>query len=260
MAILLRATLLLFRTHLVRVWRSRRSLACVLLAALPPLVAALVTQARHRTSATDIATHLGWLLLLQVVVPLVTLVAGSAVVAEELEDRTATYLFSRPIPRAAVLLGRWLATLVLVWVVLLGSAASMLLLASRASTASAPMDASVVRPLLEAVLLGGAVYSALFAVAGVFLRHPMIAGIAYAFAVEGFLANLPGKNQALTIQYHLRSWIASRGSGPWQDVEGFADAAFETGPTALATLACVLVVALALGAVGISRREYVLSA
>src|SRR5215470_14840048 len=95
---LVAVSFLIFRTHLARVWTSRRALA-----AIPPIVAALAARFdRHNTPAT-IAVNLGWLLLLQVIVPLVTLVAGSAVVAEEIEDRTITYLFSRPIPRASLL-------------------------------------------------------------------------------------------------------------------------------------------------------------
>ena len=260
MAETLRITLLLFRTHLVRVWTSRRALACLLLGAIPPGVAALVGRLRDTIPPESLATHLGWLLVLQVIVPLVTLVAGSAVVAEEVEDRTLSYLFSRPIPRPAVLLGRWLATLVLVWTVLLLSTGLMLLLAARPGAPGAGVDVRVARPLLEAVALGAAVYSALFAVAGVFLRHPMIAGLGYAFAIEGFLANLPGKNQALTIQYHLRSWIAAHGSESWRQVEGFAETRFESGETALRTLLLALLVVLLLGAWRIARREFVLSA
>ncbi len=69
------------------------------------------------------------------------------------------------------------------------------MLASRSHAPGPPLDPGITLPLLAAALLGGAVYSAIFAAAGVFFRHPMITGLGYAFAVEGFLANLPGRNQ-----------------------------------------------------------------
>jgi ABC-2 type transport system permease protein len=257
---LVEATILLFRTQVARVWWSRRTLACLALAAAPPAMAWIIAHINTRIPPAGIATHLGWLLLVQIVTPLCALVCGSAVVTEEIEDRTITYLFSRPIPRAAVLLGRWLASLVVVSVVLGLSAWLTTAVARSSPVAGAPVDDRITVPLLAAVWIGGAVYSALFAAAGVIFRHPMIAGLAYAFAVEGFLANLPGRNQALTVQYYLRSVIAATGSPEWRHVEGFATSKFETLGVATTTLAVVLVVVLALASWRISRKEFVLSA
>ncbi|HEX6811173.1 MAG TPA: ABC transporter permease subunit [Planctomycetota bacterium] len=256
---LARSTWLLFRTQLSRVWWSRRALACMALAAATPALAWLVA-AFDETPGAEIATHLGWMLLLQVIVPLVALVSGSAVVTEEIEDRTISYLFSRPIPRASVLLGRWLAALLFVST-LLGTAALLTaFFASRSAARGAPVDAGIVVPLLEAAVLGGAVYSAVFAAAGVFFRHPMIVGLGYAFAIEGFLANLPGRNQALTVQYYLRSIVGTTGSESWHEVEGFELSRFESAGSAVVTLAVVLVVFLAAASWRITRREFVLSA
>lgn len=254
------ATFLLFRTQLTRVGWSRRALACLALAAGPPFLAWLVSRFARGASAGEIATTIGWLLLIQVITPLCALVCGSAVITEEIEDRTITYLFSRPIPRSAVLLGRWLAALVVVSV-LLGLSAVLTAKLAACSTAPGPLvDSRITVPLLTAALLGGAVYSGLFAVAGVFFRHPMIVGLGYAFAVEGLLANLPGRNQVLTVQYYLRSVIAATGSSSWSEIEGFSSTRFDTLEGAVATLAILLFALLALGSWRISRKEFVLSA
>jgi len=253
------STWLLFRTQFSRVWWSRRALACFALAATTPAMAWIVA-AFSETSGAEIATNLGWLLLLQVIVPLLALVSGSAVITEEIEDRTITYLFSRPIPRAAVLLGRWLAALLFVATLLAIAAILTVFFASWSAHPGPPLDAGITLPLLEAVLVGGAVYSAIFAALGVFLRHPMIVGLGYAFAIEGFLANLPGRNQALTVQYHLRCLVASTGSDAWQQVEGFEAIRFDSATSAVVTLAIVLVVVLAAASWRITRREFVLSA
>jgi ABC-type transport system involved in multi-copper enzyme maturation permease subunit len=253
---------------------SRRTALCFLFALLPGGVAWILARFAHRISATEIATHIGWLLMLQVVLPILTLVGGTAVVAEEVEDRTITFLFSRPIPRASVLLGRWLATLVILSVVLAigsglmleaaqahGPVAETLARAGGEHAQAAPRELSegIALPFLQAVLLGCAVYSAVFSVAGVFFKHPMIIGLGYAFVIEGFLANLPGKNQSLTIQYYLRSWVAGHGSPAWNRVEGFASATFDTPTGAVSTLLVILFAVLALGAWQIHRREFVLT-
>ena len=254
------ATFLLFRTQLARVGWSRRYLACLALAAAPPFLAWLLSRFATRIPGGMIAVHIGWLLLVQVITPLCALVCGSAVVTEEIEDRTITYLFSRPIPRSAVLLGRWLAALVVVSVLLGVSAVLTAGLASFSTAPGALVDSRITAPLLAAALLGGAVYSGLFAAAGVFFRHPMIVGLGYAFAVEGFLANLPGRNQALTVQYYLRSVIAATGSSSWRNVEGFSTSRFDTLEGSIVTLALLLFAVLALGSWRISRKEFVLSA
>lgn len=255
---LLASTGLLFRAHVRRVWWSRRALACIALAAVPPALAWIITVSNPRLTAAAIATHFGWFLLLQVVLPLIALIAGSAVVTEEIEDRTISYLFSRPIPRAAVLLGRWSAALVFVSAVLALSALLTVAFASRSAVPGPPLVEGILRPLLAATVLGGAVYTALFASAGVFFRHPMIVGLGYAFAIEGFLANLPGRNEALTVQYYLRSVIAANGSAPWHEVPGFDLHRFSTSPvvTVLVGIAAILLLA----SWRISRREFVLSA
>jgi ABC-type transport system involved in multi-copper enzyme maturation permease subunit len=254
----LRSTALIARAHLVRTLTSRRFLACAIVAFLPALVAFLVTSASARAGPGHLAANLGWMILLQIVVPLVTLIAGSAVVAEEIEDRTITYVFTRPIPRASLLFGRWITTTVLI-TALLWLATFALLAACARARGKGTLDDTIKVPLYGAVLWGGVVYSALFASLGAFFKHPMLVGIGYAFAVEGFLANLPGNNQALAIQYYLRSLIAQSGAHAWQRVEGFTDTKFQTPERAHTTLAIVLVLALLLGAWRLSTREYELT-
>ena len=256
--LLARTTLLVFSTHVGRIFTSRRGLICLVLAAVPAAVAAAIAHFSRRIDPVEIAVHLGGLLLLQIVVPVLALIAGSAVVAEEVEDRTVSYLFSRPMPRPALLFGRWLATLVFLTAALAASAALLLVAAAGARAPGAPLTASITRPLIEAVLLGGAVYSALFAVAGIFFRHPMLVGLGYVFAIEGFLANLPGRNQALTVQYYLRSWLLERGGKAW-NVEGLSLLKRESAADVLVSLGVILVLVLALGAWRIARREFVLT-
>jgi hypothetical protein len=140
------------------------------------------------------------------------------------------------------------------------SAVFFLLLASgRAQGKGGEIDAHFARSLYEAALWGVVTYSALFAALGAFFKHPMIIGVAYAFAIEGFLSNLPGKNQALTVQYYMRSLIAADAAPAWRRVEGFAATAFASAERAHFVLALVVVLALALGAWRLARRQFELT-
>ncbi len=53
-----------------------------------------------------------WVLFVRFSVPVLGVFYGTSLIADEVEDKTITYLFTRPIPRGAVLLGKYLAYLV----------------------------------------------------------------------------------------------------------------------------------------------------
>ena len=53
-----------------------------------------------------------WVFYLRFIVPVLGVFYGTSLIADEVEDKTITYLFTRPIPRGAVLLGKYLAYLV----------------------------------------------------------------------------------------------------------------------------------------------------
>jgi ABC-type transport system involved in multi-copper enzyme maturation permease subunit len=262
MMALLAATWLLLRTHLTRVLFSRRIALCALIALGPAVIAALVLSAEHEPPPPlEVAMFPGWFLLLQIVVPIVSLIAGSAVISEEIEDRTITFLFTRPFPRAGLLLGRWGATALILALLLGGSALLLGLVVETLAPAGLPPGAraEVIAPLLLMAMAGGAVYSALFAVIGVFLKRPMIIGLAYTFVIEGVLANLPGKSQGLAVLYHLRSYVASS-SAVWQALLEETPIKLEPHSASVLWLALVALVALVLGSWGVSRRQFELTA
>ncbi len=259
---ILRATWLLFAFHLGRTLLSRRALICLGIVALPVVASLLVVLIAEREGPAP-ALPIGWVLQVQFVVPLVSLIVGSAVVAEEVENRTITYLFTRPIPRSCVLLGRWLASLVLLAALLASSSWVVTLVLQRAAHGSleSGIGPEVQRRLVTTILVGGAVYSAVFAALGALIKRSIIVGLAYTFAVEGFLANLPGANQKITILYYLKSYLVSGDRSVEQSLgEVFLATALIPGDEALRTLLLILVFALALGSWTIHRKEYLLPA
>ena len=52
-----------------------------------------------------------WVFYLRFTVPVLGVFYGTSLIADEVEDKTITYLFTRPIPRGAVLVGKYLAYL-----------------------------------------------------------------------------------------------------------------------------------------------------
>jgi len=261
----LRTTAILFRAHLVRTLRTRRCLVAVLLCAVPVGISTLVaTISRFEgPPPLEVLQTILWHLQVQILVPLVALIFGSAVVAEEIEDRTITYLFTRPIQRAAILVGRWLAALVPLLTALGASAALVLhLLGGLGSRDGADWMPEGFRwRTMVVVLAGGAVYSALFAAAGALFKRPILIGLGYTFVYELILGNLPGSNQKATVQYYLKSFLLGGDDEVLRRFENTIAIVPLAEPFAAArSLVLILVAGLALGAWRLSRREYVLSA
>ncbi len=256
---LVRSTWLVFAATLPRLLRSRRTWLVAFLAFAPAAFALIAARLSSKPSPGLMAVAVGWMFLAQVVVPLASLILASAAVAEEVEDRTLTYLFTRPMPRPALLLGRWAAITLVLVVLFAASTWAFVAAASTARGEGPAIGEGVAGPLLAGVLAGVCAYGALAASLGAFVKHPIVVGLAYAFAVEGFLANLPGRNQLLTVQYHVRSLIAAHGSPLWSKAEGFTATGFEDGTTAILVLGGITVGALALGSWRIARREFLVT-
>ena len=126
----LRSTFILYAAHLRMLSRSVRTLISFLAVCLLVLLAALFA---GNEDALIIGTRLGLFGHLMFLVPIIGMMLGSAVVTEELESRTLTYPFTRPISRLAFFLGRWGATITVVGV-LCGAGAVGVSLAAEHST------------------------------------------------------------------------------------------------------------------------------
>ena len=250
---------LLFRLHLANSLRSRRFLVCATLAIIPPGLSALMVRFGPEQDAPEtFFTAITLWFSFQLVVPLIALVAGSAVVTEEVENRTITYLFSRPVHRSAVLLGRWLACALWVAVLVAGSSAAVGLVCAYEDRAVEGL--AFYLPSVQAAAIGGALYSLVFTVLGVFLRRPMVVGLGYVFAVEGLVANLPGSSQNLALQFHLRSIAVDPSHSFWTSVGPPGMFSLRPPVEAAGTLAILALFVIALGVFGISRRQFVLPA
>jgi len=283
------ATWLMFRCHLVGQLRTKRALVCLALAAAPVAIAYFPSNDGHDAFKT--VAILGMMFTLQVVAPLIGLLLGSAVVTEEIENRTITYVFTRPVHRSALFLGRWTATLVLTSTLLSLSALGV----SAVATADYEVDAvgrvqrehvdgewtktlvPVDRTLPDgqlarfawAAVLAGALYSLLSAGLGVFMRRPMIVGLGYAFAVEGLLANIPGSSQKLSMQFYLRGILTGiedfkeatgdRAVVFWRQFEPVSGSAFLSPMESSLRLLVVIVLAVVICSWIISRRQFVLT-
>lgn len=251
-------TWLIFQTQLSTVLRSKRALVCLLLALSPAVVAMAPPRG---IDASEVVWLIGMMFILQLIAPLIGLIAGSAVLTEEIENRTITYAFTRPVPRVALFLGRYLATLLLVAALLAGSSYLLVTLAPMKGRVN-DLPSGILEQLTLASLLAGALYALLTAGLGVFVKRPMIVGLFYLIAMEGLLANLPGSSQKLTLQYYLRGVFTRLGveeNAGLRGVDFITQTEFLSPAESVLRLVVMMALVIGVCTYGIRRRQYVLT-
>lgn len=198
-----------------------------------------------------------WVLFLRFIIPMLGVFYGTSLVADEVEDKTITYLFTRPIPRGAVLLGKYLAYLVCTTLVVLPSVMIVYFLVVPFS--EIPSSFAALVKDLGILALGLAVYGALFALIGALLKRPLVIGLVFAFGWEQVALLMPGYLKRFTLAYYLQALVPH--AMPSDGVVSLIQSMFRDVPGPMASLfwLCVaLVVCLALAMRTIERREYVL--
>ena len=199
-----------------------------------------------------------WILYLRIIVPILGVFYGTALIADEVEDKTITYLFTRPIRRGAVLLGKYLAYLTVTGFVVLPSVVLVYLLIA---PIGANLGASFIPVLKDLALLaiGLAVYGAVFAFVGAQFKRPILFGLFFAFGWEQIALLVPGYLRRFTIAYYLQGPVPH--AMPQEGVVSLFQAIVRDTPslaTSLFWLAVIWLAFLALGMRAVERREYVL--
>lgn len=200
-----------------------------------------------------------WLLYLRFVVPVLGAFYGTSLISDEVEDRTITYLFTRPVPRSAVIIGKYLAYLVCTILVVLPSVTIVYLLITPLAGGSLGATFPQLATDLGLLALGLAVYGAVFALIGALVPRPLVAGLMLVFGWEQVALLVPGYLRRFTVAHYLQALVPH--SMPQDDTVTAIQSLFSQPPSvlsSLASLAAILVVALWLAARTVERREYIL--
>src|SRR6476660_393438 len=199
-----------------------------------------------------------WVFYLRFTVPVLGVFYGTSLMADEVEDKTITYLFTRPVRRGAVLFGKYLAYLGCTIFVVLPSVMLVYLLV-------VPMQGSLGGSFIDLVkdlsllALGLAVYGALFAFVGAKFKRPLLIGLVFIFGWEQAALVFPGYLKRFTIAFYLQGLVPH--AMPSDSVLSLIQGAFRESPTlfgSLAGLAVILVVCVSLATWVVERKEYVL--
>jgi len=180
-------------------------------------------------------------------------------VADEVEDRTITYLFTRPIARGSIVVGKYLAYLACTSLVVLPSVMAVYLLITPIAGGSMGQAFPSLLKDLGLLALGLAVYGAVFALVGARVPRPLVAGLVLVFGWEQIALVVPGYLRRFTVAYYLQALVPH--AMPADDTITAIQSLFAAPPSAASSVAWlfgILVVALWLAAQALESREYVL--
>jgi ABC-2 type transport system permease protein len=246
---------------------SRRTIFMLLVVGTPVLIAALVrlfvalgAPVLESSGMTGPAIFglMIWVFYLRFTIPVLGVFYGTALMADEVEDKTITYLFTRPIRRGAVLVGKYFAYLGCTVFVVLPSVVLvyLLIVPMRGSLGGSFID--LVKDL-SLIALGLAVYGALFAFIGAKFKRPLLIGLVFIFGWEQAALAFPGYLKKFTVAYYLQGLVphAMPSDSTLSLVQGFFRE-IPSLPLSLFWLGLILVAFLTLAAWVVERREYVL--
>ena len=247
---------------------SRRTIFMGLVVAGPVLLALIVKGVElfgmsalrvngQRVAGFGIFGVMIWMLFLRFIVPVLGVFYGTALMADEVEDKTITYLFTRPIPRGAVLVGKYLAYLACTLLVVLPSVMIVYFLLVPFSQVPTTFDSLVID--LAMLALGLAVYGGVFAFVGAFFKRPLVIGLVFAFGWEQVVLALPGYLKQFTIAYYLQALVPH--AMPTDGVGSLLQGMFRETPPVVVCLAWLftyLAGFLYLATRVVERKEYVL--
>ena len=247
---------------------SRRTIFMALVVGGPVLLAVIVKAVEmfgmsalrvngQRVGGFGIFGVMIWMLFLRFIVPVLGVFYGTALMADEVEDKTITYLFTRPIPRGAVLVGKYMAYLACTLLVVLPSVMIVYFLLVPLSQLPATFGNLVID--LSLLGLGLAVYGSAFAFVGSYFKRPLVIGLVFAFGWEQVVLALPGYLKQFTIAFDLQALVPH--AMPSDGVASVLQGMFRETPPAAVCLAWLFVYLggfLYLATRVVERKEYIL--
>jgi ABC-type transport system involved in multi-copper enzyme maturation permease subunit len=255
-----------FTLALMILLRRQRLLMAAIIALLPvaiPAATAYLSESEFADYGSQIFVHLVEQLHITVLAPLLALFFATMQVGEDVESNTLVYTLTRPTPRSAWVLGRFLAYYVVTSMLLTASIA----LTFVASTALPGIGINTSDVLLMLHYCGVALmavmaYGALALLLGAATKRPIVYGVLLLYGWQGLASAVPGLVDFLTIKKYTDALLpvlaTQRQSFSLETELGtFQKQAFLVdGISALATLFGVTVVFLAYAIYTVRNREY----
>ena len=167
------------------------------------------------------------ILYLQFIVLYVCLLYGSSIITSEVEDRTLTYILSRPITKLEIILFKYIGYVISVFLLFaLPTVLNYIMLAPYEDGASGlSSNADFLAFSLGGMFMGIVAWGAFFMMLATMVKNPLMPGLVYCLFWESLITNIGGNISKFTLTYQIRTFIVSGisetrsafGDNPWGD-------------------------------------------
>lgn len=263
------ASLRVFELSVGEMLWSRRTIFMGLVVGVPVLLALLVRGAAFLGAPAIRANNMVitgpaifglmiWAFYLRFSVPVLGAFYGTALIADEVEDKTITYLFTRPVARGAVLFGKFLSYVLCTLLVVLPSLTIVWLLVTPMGGSLGANFIDFVKDLVI-ITVGLISYGALFALVGSLFKRPLLISLVFIFGFEPAVLVFPGYLKRFTLAYYLQGLVPQ--AMPNDSVVSLVQQIFRETPSlssAIVALAVITVGCLWMSARTVTNKEYIL--
>lgn len=196
-----------FRHGLLSLLRRRGVLLAAVLSLTPviiPLALAFFSSTPFSEDGNRIFVRLVETVYLMTLAPLLALFFGCMLIGEDVESQTIPFLLTRPLPRSALVLGRYAAYLMISSCIMMVSVT--MTFAACSTLSNLPLSAETLRLLAHydgIAFMALASYGALALFLGSLMKHPVIFGVILIFGWQRLAMYVPGLVDFVTIQKYL---------------------------------------------------------
>jgi len=241
--------------------RSRRAKLFFLVSLIPTVifvivrVVALVNPDRH-FSLPGLYLQVGGVFYFQLFIQLLCLFYGSAVISDELDNKTLVYLTTSPVSRASILTGKFLAHWVISIIIIIGGIVISFVMANFSKLTQVEYLEKL--GLLSGVaFLAISAYSALFTFLGILMKKSILVGLFFIFGWESVVQLFPGTTQKLTVNHYIKSLLPANLSGTRSILPFRLQSS--PAPEAIVTLVFIALIFLCLAAFLFYKKEFLLA-
>ncbi|MFW6038211.1 MAG: ABC transporter permease [Candidatus Saliniplasma sp.] len=143
-------------------------------------------------------------LVISFFLPLITMIFGSSIISDEIEDKSITHVLISPLNRTNIYVGYFIS------LILISVIAMVLIITSGFLTyfgiIGLNLDAlQIYLSMVSLVIIGSVIYSSIFILVSILIEKPLYFGLFYVFIWESFIGSLPGKVKLVSIRHYIRS-------------------------------------------------------
>jgi ABC-2 type transport system permease protein len=237
--------LTIYKLSLTQMLRPKRLLILLFIAAVP--VALSVVAAIFPPNPEDLVSFRDDFLMgpivISAVLPIITVVLATASLGHEIEDQTMTYLFLKPVPRWGIVMPKFLATVTVAIVVVVGSGVLTTVIVPEGSVITSVAAAA-------GLAVGVLAYTAIFTWAGLMTSHALALGLVYVFVWEAAIVGFLQGVRWLSVRHYTEATIHG-----FDDIQFAGDAATLSLSQALPAAGIVIVLFVALTIRRLTRMD-----